>query len=76
MDAPIANEAGMAGDALRVLDPLARRMTAARPWRGVDDPDLEARIAELPRPPAAPLTGRSGVSTHTIDRRSIVPRGY
>jgi hypothetical protein len=27
-------------------------MTAARPWRGVDDPDLEARVAELPPPPA------------------------
>jgi hypothetical protein len=37
---------------LRVLDPALRRMTAPRAWRGVEDSELDERIAELPRAPA------------------------
>jgi hypothetical protein len=43
-------------DSLRVLDPLLRRLTSARPWCGIEDPALDARVDKLPHaPPREPL---------------------
>jgi hypothetical protein len=41
-----------------VLDPLMRRLNASRPWRGVEDRELDARVDALPHaPPRDPAAG-------------------